>query len=105
VTRGELWWCDFGADIGAHPCLVVSRTAANRRRDRAVVATVSTTEHGLPTEVAVGPAHGLSRDSIVDCEDLNTVTGGQLYRRIGPLDPPTLAAVGAGLRVALDLRQ
>jgi mRNA-degrading endonuclease toxin of MazEF toxin-antitoxin module len=58
---------------------------------------------GLPTEVPVGPDHGLERDSVVDCEDLYTVSSELLIRRIGGADLQTQESVDRALRIALAL--
>ena len=58
---------------------------------------------GLPTEVPVGPEHGLEYDSVVDCEDLYTVAVDILIRRIGEIDRPTQSAVDRALQIALGL--
>ena len=55
------------------------------------------------TEVPVGPTEGLQGDSVIDCEDLYTVTIDQLAQYLGVLEQPAMQAVDAGLRVALDL--
>lgn len=74
-----------------------------RRRWRAIVALITSESIGLPTEVAVGPRHGLTRDSVVDCEDLYTVSSDLLARRLGELDESTQEAVDRALRIALAL--
>ena len=74
-----------------------------RRRWRAVVALITSEGIGLPTEVAVGPRHGLTRDSVVDCEDLYTVSSDLLARRLGELDGSTQEAVDRALSIALAL--
>jgi mRNA interferase MazF len=102
VTRGDLWYVHF--DVGPHPGVLIGRTGAMRRRQRAIVALTTTDAIGLPTEVAVGPRHGLDHDSVVDCEDLYTVPLTALERRIGQLDSATLSDVDTALRLALDLR-
>jgi mRNA interferase MazF len=103
LTRGDIWLVDFGGDIGLHPGVLIGRTGAMRRRERAIVALTSSVMHGLPTEVAVGPQHGLDHDSVVDCEDLYTAELAVLDRYIGQLDAATLADVDAALRLALAL--
>jgi mRNA interferase MazF len=102
VTRGDLWYVHF--DVGPHPGVLIGRTGAMRRRQRAIVALTTSEGIGLPTEVAVGPRHGLDHDSVLDCEDLFTVPVSALQRRIGQLDVATLAEVDAALRLGLDLR-
>ena len=75
-----------------------------RRRWRAIVALITSEGIGLPTEVPVGPDHGLERDSVVDCEDLYTVSSDLLSRRIGGVDVGTQDAVDRALRIALALQ-
>ena len=79
-------------------------------RDRAipllsqiVVAMVTGTIRGLPTEVPVGQEHGLDRDSVVNCDNLFTVSKHELGTRRGELDPQALDRLRRALRTALDL--
>ena len=104
LRRGDIWTVDFGPDIGQHPALLVSRTGSMRRRWRAIVALITSEGIGLPTEVRVGPRHGLARDSVVDCEDLYTVASDDVLQQVGDLDQQTQSAVDDALRIALDLR-
>lgn len=104
LTRGDIWTVDFEPDFGPHPAVLVGRTGAMRRRQYAIVALVTTEGIGLPTEIPVGPEHGLTHDSVVDCEELYTTVPEALMTRIGELDPETLARVDDALRLALDLR-
>src|SRR5712691_7529909 len=83
LRRGDIWRVDLGPDIGEHAALLVSRTGSMRRRWRAVIALITSEAIGLPTQVAVGPRHGLERDSAIDCEDLYTVSSELLTRRSG----------------------
>lgn len=104
LQRGDIWTVDFGPDLGQHSALLVSRTGSMRRRWRAIVALITSEGIGLPTEVPVGPQHGLSSDSVVDCEDLYTVGSDVLLQRVGDVDQATQAAVDRALRIALGLR-
>ena len=103
LRRGDIWTVDLGPDIGQHPALLVGRTASMRRRWRAIIALITSEGIGLPTEVSVGPEHGLERDSVVDCEDLYTVGSDLLTRRTGEVDVRTQDAVDRALRIALAL--
>jgi mRNA interferase MazF len=104
LSRGEIWTVDFGEDIGQHHALLISRTGSMRRRWRAIVALVTSDGIGLPTEVPVGPEHGLEHDSVVDCEDVYTVSTELLTRRVGEVDPGTQEHVDHALRIALALQ-
>jgi mRNA-degrading endonuclease toxin of MazEF toxin-antitoxin module len=103
-SRGDLWQLDFGPDIGRHPAVLIGRTGAMRRRRRVIVALITSQGIGLPTEVAVGPVHGLTRDSVIDCEDLYTFGADALRGFIGRLDETTLVQLDDRLHLALGLR-
>jgi mRNA interferase MazF len=67
------------------------------------VAAVTGTVRGLPTEVPLGPAHGLARESVVNCDNLFTIPKSSLADRRGELDAEALDRLGSALRIALDL--
>src|SRR5579862_4681180 len=104
LTRGDIWMVDFDPEIGPRPAVLVGRTGAMRRRQRAIVALITCEGIGVPTEIPVGPEHGLDRDSVVDCEDLFTLAPDAFVSRIGDLDSNTLASLNEALRLALDIR-
>ena len=94
---------DLGPEIGAHPCVLLSRDVAMTRRRRAVVAVITSVAYGTRAEVPVGPEDGLDRDSVIDADDLATVDTSLLIRRLGSLAPRKLPALAEALRVAVAL--
>ena len=79
-------------------------------RDRAIpvlanvtVAAVTGTMRGLPTEVPLGPTHGLARECVANCDNLFTIPKRSLADRRGELDAEALERLSAALRIALDL--
>jgi mRNA interferase MazF len=69
------------------------------------VAAVTGTIRGLPTEVPIGPAQGLARDCVVNCDNLFTIPKQAISRRRGELDPESLERLRTALMIALDLEQ
>jgi mRNA interferase MazF len=67
------------------------------------VAAVTGTIRGLPTEVPVGPEHGLAREGVVNCDNLFTIPKTALGARRGLLDPESVERLGTALRIALEL--
>ncbi|HYY78581.1 MAG TPA: type II toxin-antitoxin system PemK/MazF family toxin [Actinomycetes bacterium] len=67
------------------------------------VAGITGTVRGLRTEVPVGPAHGLDRDSALNCNHLATLPKARFGRYRGRLGPAELARLDDALRVALGL--
>jgi mRNA interferase MazF len=67
------------------------------------VAAVTGTIRDLPTEVPLGPEHGLARACVANCDNLFTVPKRALGARRGSLDAAALDRLGTALRIALDL--
>jgi mRNA interferase MazF len=81
-------------------------------RDRAIpilanvtVAAVTGTKRGLPTEVPLGREQGLSRECVVNCDNLFTIPKKALGRRRGELDPESVVRLRTALMIALDLEE
>lgn len=79
-------------------------------RDRAIpllanvtVAAVTGTVRGLPTEVPLGPEHGLARECVANCDNLFTIPKNALGRLRGELDPASLERLRTALRIALGI--
>lgn len=80
-------------------------------RDRAipvlanvVVAIVTRTVRGLPTEVELGPEHGVDTGCVINCDNLLTVAKSDLGRLRGSLDAGALRRLRVAMLIALDLQ-
>jgi mRNA interferase MazF len=85
------------------PVVVLTRDRAIPVLAQVTVAAVTGTIRELPTEVPVGTKQGLSRESVVNCDNLFTIPKQALGRRRGELDPESLHRLRAALMIALDL--
>lgn len=85
------------------PVVVLTRDRAIPVLANVTVAAVTGTIRELPTEVPVGTKQGLSRESVVNCDNLFTIPKQALGRRRGELDPESLHRLRAALMIALDL--
>lgn len=65
------------------PAVLITRGEVHSWRDRLTVAPITTTVRGLSVEVAVGPANGLDRDSVINCDDITTVEQSAIGTFIG----------------------
>jgi mRNA interferase MazF len=101
LNRGDVYDADL--PIGPHPVVVVTRDRAIPVLRNVCVAVVTSTIRDTPTEVPVGPAEGLSRDSVVNCDDLATVSKSVLGRYRGSLSPDATYRLDDALRIALGL--
>jgi len=101
LNRGDVYDADL--PIGPHPVVVVTRDRAIPVLRNVCVAVVTSTIRDTPTEVPVGPAEGLSRDSVVNCDGLVTLSKRVLGRYRGALGPGATRQLDDALRIALGL--
>lgn len=79
--QGEVWWAE--AEDKRRPVLVVTRDEAIPVLTRIVVAPVTRTVRGIPTEVPLGPADGLPVACAANFDDLQPIRRAFLTRRLG----------------------
>ncbi len=101
MNRGEVY--DAELPGGPYPAVIVTRERAIPVLRNVCVAAVTSTIRELPTEVPLGPAHGLARECVVNCDNLFTVPKRALSRRRGSLGSEELQRLNGALRIALDL--
>ena len=82
-AQGEIWWAE--AEDRRRPVLVVTRTEAVSVLQRIIVAPVTRTIRGIPTEVMLGPAHGLADDCVASFDNLQPIRRIFLTERVGQL--------------------
>jgi mRNA interferase MazF len=112
IERGEVWWADLDEPAGSEPgyrrpVLVVQADAFNRSRLQTTIAVVLTSNLRLvdaPGNVLVPKAaSGLPKDSVANVSQVVTLDRDFLMERTGKLPIRLLVAVGAGLKLVLDL--
>ena len=102
MNRGDIYEADLPVG-GRRPAAVVSRDTLIPLLTAVTVAGITGTIRGLPTEVPVGPQHGLDRDSAINCNHLATLPRARLGRYRGRLGPAELARLDHALRIAVAL--
>jgi mRNA interferase MazF len=83
--QGDIWWAE--ADDKRRPVLVVTRSQAIPVLKRVVVAPVSRTVRGIPTEIGLGPHEGLDTDCAASFDNLQPILRSTLTERAGTLGP------------------
>ena len=68
------------------PVLILSRQDVIGLIDTVIVAPITTTIYGVPSEVIIGIDQGLKHDSAVNLDQIQTVSASKLNRYIGSLD-------------------
>jgi mRNA interferase MazF len=100
IVRGEIWMYEFGRPDKRRPVVILSRPEAIAMLHTVMVAPITSTVRGLPSEVLVGTAEGLKHDSAVNLDHVQTVERSRLARHLGQLGPEKMRAVCQALAVA-----
>jgi len=110
VRRGEIYLVEWSPgrgseQTGIRPALVVQNDVGNQNSPTTIVAAVSTQRRkAYPFQVLIGSRDsGLPQDSIVKCEQLQTIDQSRLGRRIGTLSTDRIRQVDIALRRSLAL--
>ncbi|MFI5038838.1 MAG: type II toxin-antitoxin system PemK/MazF family toxin [Solirubrobacterales bacterium] len=97
--QGEIWWAE--AERKRRPVLVVTRSEAIPVLTGLVVAPVTRTTRGIPTEIPLGESEGLPVACAASFDNLQRIRRAALTERVGALDLGR-PAVCAALRALAD---
>jgi len=100
LIRGSIWMYKFEQPDKLRPVLILSRQDVIGLIDTVIVAPITTTIYGVPSEVIVGIDQGLKHDSAVNFDHIQTVSASKLNRYIGSLDERMMAKVCLALMIA-----
>lgn len=103
MKRGEVWWANLPPPANRRPVLLVSRDEVYYIRKSITIALLTTTIRNIKTNIQLGPEDGLPQTSIVNCDDLTTISKKLLINKITSLNPFKLHLVNQAIKFALDL--
>ena len=92
-AQGEIWWAE--AMDKRRPVLVVTRSEAVPVLTWVIVAPVTRTVRGIPTEIPLGLDNGLSTSCVAAFDDLQPIRRSFLTSRVGVLAGSRPAIFGA----------
>ena len=100
ISRGDIWMYAFRAPDKRRPVLVLSRQDVIGLLHTVMVAPITSTVHGAPSEVIVGPAEGLKHESAINLDHVQTVEQARLTRRLGSVSEARMREVCRALAIA-----
>lgn len=99
-TQGEIWWAE--AEDKRRPVLVVTRSDAVPVLTWIIVAPVTRTIRQIPTEVRLGPGHGLPDECVASFDNLQPIRRSLLTQRVGELQLGERDEICRALRTLAD---
>jgi len=100
VARGEIWSYRFKSPDKRRPVLILTRAEVIPLLHTVMVAPITSTRRGAPSEVAVGTDEGLKRESAVNLDHVQTVEQDRLIGFIGSLSAAKMQRVCRALAIA-----
>lgn len=100
ISRGEVWSCSFRSPDKRRPVLVITRQEVIGLLHTVMVAPITSTIRGAPSEVIVGVDEGFKHDSAVNLDHVQTVEQSRLTHRVGGLSPGKMREVCRALAIA-----
>lgn len=91
--QGEIWWAE--AMDKRRPVLVVTRSEAVPVLTWVLVAPVTRTVRGIPTEIPLGAEHGLHEPCAASIDNLQPIRRSLLDTRVGAVTDARTAICGA----------
>lgn len=81
--QGDIWWAE--AEDKRRPVLVVTRSGAIPVLTSILVAPVTRSVRGIPTEIPLGTAEGLPQECVASFDNLQPIRKSFLTGRLGDL--------------------
>ena len=101
IARGDVWMYEFSSPDKRRPVLILTRQEVIGLLHTVMVAPITSTIRGAPSEVLVGTPEGLKHDSAANLDHVQTVEQRRLTRRIGQVGPAKMREVCRGLAAAV----
>ena len=108
--RGELWFANLNPtqgreQAGHRPVLILSDNRFNTSgAELVIVLPVTSRPRTYPSRVAIVPPDGgVKTASYIICEQIRTISVARLGKRIGAVNPKTMAGVESVVRMLLGI--
>ena len=103
MKRGEVWWAELPQPVGSRPVIILTRNLVLNTIGSVVVALVTRTLRGLPTEVALGRKQGLPTKCVANLDNIVTVPRDRFRRLLGACDAGKAGELNRAIRISLEV--
>ena len=100
LNRGEIWLFEFSKPDKRRPVLILTRPEVIELLHTVMVAPITSTIRGAPSEVLVGIDEGLKNECAINLDHVQTVEKSKLKRFVGSVGLQKMNAVCRALAIA-----
>lgn len=110
IKRGQIYYADLSPVVGSEqgglrPMLIISNDIGNRHAPIVIAAVITSRiyKKRLPTQVLLDTSCGLSKDSMVECEQIRTLDKSRLKQCMGSLNNKQMSEVDKAIAISLGV--
>ena len=98
--HGQIWWADVASEK-IRPVVILTRRRAAGRLTRILVAPITSTDRGIPTEVRIGEPEGVRDGSVINLDNAQLVHVDRVLRPIGEVSAERWPEVCRAMAIAI----
>lgn len=102
MRRGEVRWYKFPRPNKRRPVLILTRDSAITFLNEIVIAAITSSIRGIPSQVLLTRADGMPHDSVVSLDHINTVAKAKIGPLITTLGARRMKEVEDAIRFSLE---
>lgn len=112
ISRNDIWYAGLGFKNGSiqggtRPVYIVQNDIGNKHSPTTIVAPITSKmgKKKLPTHILIQPEEsGLEKDSIILCEQLQTVNQNDLIKKVNHINDSTIiTSVNNAIKTSINL--
>lgn len=111
IKRGDIFYVDFGITVGSvqgrlRPVVILQNDTGNKHSPTLIVATItskSNKKRELPTHIVFN-MDGLTKESIVQLEQITTIDKQQLINYVGKMPQSVMEEINKAAKISLALK-
>jgi mRNA interferase MazF len=100
IQRGEIWMYEFKPPDKRRPVLILSSQMVISKLNYVIVAPITSSIHGSPTEVVIGIDQGLKNTSAINLTGVQTIEKSKLTQYVGSLTDELMKQVCLALSIS-----
>ena len=112
IRRGDVFYADLTPGVGSEqngyrPVLIIQNNTGNKHSKTVIAAIITsriTSKNKMPTHCLIKAQQGLSQDSLVLLEQIQTIDKIRLKEYIGTIDIMDMNKIDKALEVSLGLK-
>ncbi len=101
VNRGDIWLYRFKTPDKRRPVVILTRQEVIGLLHTVMVAPITSSVHGAPSEVLVGIEEGLKQPSAVNLDHVQTVERARLTTYVGQVPAEKMRSICTALAIAV----